>query len=109
MRDVTVVHVPQNCMHAVTGVRGQALRSIEEETGAFCFIARDHRKEEQLFIFGCAPSSAWTTRPSAQGPNPGHLCVIECLPVGFSYQTLEPSALDRCWVCDTRTKRAARD
>ena len=52
MRDVTVVHVPQQCMAAVTGARGAALRSIEEETGAFCFIARDYRKEEQLFIFG---------------------------------------------------------
>eukprot|EP00976_Prorocentrum_cordatum_P087935 1187105-Prorocentrum_minimum.AAC.9 len=58
MRDVTVVHVPQNCMAAVAGARGAALRSIEEETGAFCFIARDHRKEEQLFIFGYAPATA---------------------------------------------------
>jgi len=52
MNDVTVVHVPQNCMGAVSGARGMALRHIEEETGAFCFIARDYRKEEQLFVFG---------------------------------------------------------
>jgi hypothetical protein len=37
---------------AVSGARGMALRHIEEETGAFCFIARDYRKEEQLFVFG---------------------------------------------------------
>jgi len=55
MRDVTIVHVPQNCMASVAGARGAALRSIEEETGAFCFIAHDHRNEEQLFIFGWDP------------------------------------------------------
>jgi hypothetical protein len=52
MNDVTVVHVPQSCMGAVSGSRGAALRHVEEETGTFCFIARDGRGDEQLFIFG---------------------------------------------------------
>ncbi|KAK3268538.1 hypothetical protein CYMTET_22965 [Cymbomonas tetramitiformis] len=50
--DVTVLHVPQNCMGMVAGNRGATLREVEEETGSFCFIARDDRGDEQLYIFG---------------------------------------------------------
>eukprot|EP00854_Cymbomonas_tetramitiformis_P011146 gene11146-13168_t len=49
--DVTVLHVPQNCMGTVAGNRGATLREVEEETGTFCFIARDDRGDEQLYIF----------------------------------------------------------
>jgi len=54
--DVTMVMVPRNCIGYVTGARGCALRSIEEETNTFCFIEGmpddndDHQKP--LLIFG---------------------------------------------------------
>mmetsp|Transcript_133432 Transcript_133432/g.285328 ORF Transcript_133432/g.285328 Transcript_133432/m.285328 type:complete len:938 (-) Transcript_133432:57-2870(-) len=36
--DATMVLVPNQCMAFVTGYKGQALRSIEEETSTFCFV-----------------------------------------------------------------------
>ncbi|KAK3270284.1 hypothetical protein CYMTET_21309 [Cymbomonas tetramitiformis] len=44
MDDCQVVHVPQNCMGHIAGNRGANLRQLEEETGTYCFFARDGRE-----------------------------------------------------------------
>jgi len=56
--DVTMIMVQRHCIGYVTGARGTALRSIEEETNTFCFIEGgiDDNDESQkpLLIFGRA-------------------------------------------------------
>lgn len=56
--DVTVLHVPKDCVGFVTGHKGTSLRAVEESTGTFCFIegGRDdpNRDPKPLLIFGTA-------------------------------------------------------
>jgi len=51
--DVTVVKVPSESVGFITGHRGEALRTVERETGTFIFINEDSRggKSEDLLIF----------------------------------------------------------
>jgi len=50
--DVTEVHIPASCKGWVTGNRGTELRSMEQQTGTFMFMANDSKGEERLLIFG---------------------------------------------------------
>eukprot|EP00401_Gymnodinium_catenatum_P040144 CAMPEP_0117498330 /NCGR_PEP_ID=MMETSP0784-20121206/21660_1 /TAXON_ID=39447 /ORGANISM="" /LENGTH=437 /DNA_ID=CAMNT_0005293415 /DNA_START=18 /DNA_END=1328 /DNA_ORIENTATION=- len=50
--DVTEVHIPTSCKGWVTGNRGSELRSMEQQSGTFMFMALDSRGEERLLIFG---------------------------------------------------------
>eukprot|EP00397_Hematodinium_sp_SG-2012_P009137 GEMP01009212.1.p1 GENE.GEMP01009212.1~~GEMP01009212.1.p1 ORF type:complete len:1002 (+),score=278.11 GEMP01009212.1:418-3423(+) len=53
--DVTVIHVPKECVGYVTGHKGTSLRSVEDITGTFCFIEggrEDERDPKPLLICG---------------------------------------------------------
>lgn len=55
--DATEVHIPDNCKGWVTGNRGSELRRMEQETGAYMFMALDARGDERLIIFSHDPGS----------------------------------------------------
>ena len=56
MEDVQTMTVPAEAVGQLMGQKGHMLRKIEEETGTFLFMARDHSDHERLFVCGCKKS-----------------------------------------------------
>eukprot|EP01062_Namystynia_karyoxenos_P075347 TRINITY_DN725_c0_g1_i7.p1 TRINITY_DN725_c0_g1~~TRINITY_DN725_c0_g1_i7.p1 ORF type:complete len:581 (+),score=230.81 TRINITY_DN725_c0_g1_i7:111-1853(+) len=54
--DVQTMTVPAEAVGQLMGQKGHMLRKIEEETGTFLFMARDHSDRERLFVCGCEAS-----------------------------------------------------
>lgn len=50
MDDVHTMTIPAESVGQLMGQKGHLLRKIEEETGSFLFMARDHTERERLFV-----------------------------------------------------------
>eukprot|EP00756_Hemistasia_phaeocysticola_P017356 Hpha_TRINITY_DN15533_c3_g3::TRINITY_DN15533_c3_g3_i1::g.105241::m.105241 len=57
MEDVQTMNIPSEAIGQLMGQKGQILRKVEEDTGTFLFMARDHTDRERLFICGCKKNS----------------------------------------------------
>jgi len=49
------MQVPSDCIGWVAGNRGSKLRRVEEESGCYCFLAKDGAGDERPVIFGHDP------------------------------------------------------